>query len=117
MVALPALALTLTGVRPSIADRRMGAIVLGATLILFIGLAGHSGGTDANGCHMDRKAGTRHCHGPKQRSAAPPVRRSSGAVYYPNCAAARAAGAAPVRIGTRGYGRHLDRDGDGVGCE
>ena len=22
----------------------------------------HSGGTDKNGCHMDRKAGTRHCH-------------------------------------------------------
>ncbi|WP_239019697.1 excalibur calcium-binding domain-containing protein [Sphingomonas suaedae] len=25
--------------------------------------------------------------------------------------------AAPVRIGDRGYARHLDRDGDGVGCE
>ena len=31
--------------------------------------------------------------------------------------AARAAGAAPVRAGDPGYGRHLDRDGDGVGCE
>ncbi|WP_232807054.1 excalibur calcium-binding domain-containing protein [Geodermatophilus chilensis] len=29
----------------------------------------------------------------------------------------RAAGAAPVRVGDPGYGRHLDRDGDGVGCE
>lgn len=38
-------------------------------------------------------------------------------VYYDNCAAARAAGAAPVRVGDPGYGRHLDRDGDGVGCE
>ncbi|MFJ6080589.1 excalibur calcium-binding domain-containing protein [Streptomyces sp. NPDC092369] len=38
-------------------------------------------------------------------------------VYYANCAAARAAGAAPVRVGDPGYGRHLDRDGDGVGCE
>lgn len=37
--------------------------------------------------------------------------------YYPNCSAARAAGAAPVRIGQPGYGSHLDRDGDGVGCE
>jgi len=36
---------------------------------------------------------------------------------YPNCAAARAAGAAPVRAGQPGYGKHLDRDGDGVGCE
>jgi outer membrane biosynthesis protein TonB len=38
-------------------------------------------------------------------------------VYYKNCAAARAAGADPVYIGEPGYGRHLDRDGDGVGCE
>ncbi|WP_405926581.1 excalibur calcium-binding domain-containing protein [Streptomyces sp. NBC_00035] len=41
----------------------------------------------------------------------------SGDVYYENCAAARAAGADPVRVGDPGYGRHLDRDGDGVGCE
>ncbi|MEU0082555.1 excalibur calcium-binding domain-containing protein [Streptomyces sp. NPDC006274] len=41
----------------------------------------------------------------------------SGSTYYANCTAARAAGAAPVRAGDPGYGRHLDRDGDGVGCE
>ncbi|GGQ21987.1 excalibur calcium-binding domain-containing protein [Streptomyces roseolilacinus] len=40
-----------------------------------------------------------------------------GSVFYDNCSAARAAGAAPVRLGDPGYGRHLDRDGDGVGCE
>ncbi|HEY9565989.1 MAG TPA: excalibur calcium-binding domain-containing protein, partial [Nocardioides sp.] len=38
-------------------------------------------------------------------------------VYYENCNAAREAGGAPVRSGEPGYGRHLDRDGDGVGCE
>jgi hypothetical protein len=38
-------------------------------------------------------------------------------VYYKNCAAARAAGAAPVHVGDPGYGEHLDRDHDGVGCE
>ncbi|SCF60761.1 excalibur calcium-binding domain-containing protein [Streptomyces sp. Cmuel-A718b] len=37
--------------------------------------------------------------------------------YYENCDAVRAAGAAPIRSGQPGYGRHLDRDGDGVGCE
>jgi multisubunit Na+/H+ antiporter MnhB subunit len=37
--------------------------------------------------------------------------------YYKNCDAARAAGAAPVRVGDAGYAKHLDRDGDGVGCE
>ena len=36
---------------------------------------------------------------------------------YANCSAARDAGAAPVRVGDPGYGRHLDRDGDGIGCE
>jgi Excalibur calcium-binding domain/Protein of unknown function (DUF1524) len=37
--------------------------------------------------------------------------------YYRNCAAVRAAGAAPIYRGEPGYARHLDRDGDGVGCE
>lgn len=37
--------------------------------------------------------------------------------YYKNCTAAREAGGAPVYAGQPGYGRHLDRDGDGVGCE
>ncbi|MFC9976858.1 excalibur calcium-binding domain-containing protein [Spirillospora sp. NPDC127200] len=42
---------------------------------------------------------------------------SGGSAYYPNCAAARAAGAAPLRRGDPGYSRKLDRDGDGVACE
>ncbi|WP_208948754.1 excalibur calcium-binding domain-containing protein [Streptomyces subrutilus] len=40
-----------------------------------------------------------------------------GSVYYKNCTAVRAAGAAPIRRGDPGYGKHLDRDGDGVACE
>ncbi|MGW5001569.1 excalibur calcium-binding domain-containing protein [Streptomyces hydrogenans] len=36
---------------------------------------------------------------------------------FENCAAARAAGAAPVRRGEPGYGAHLDRDRDGIGCD
>jgi hypothetical protein len=39
------------------------------------------------------------------------------AAYYANCAAVRAAGAAPIYAGQPGYSRSLDRDGDGVGCE
>ncbi|MGV8966564.1 MAG: GmrSD restriction endonuclease domain-containing protein [Cellulomonas sp.] len=38
-------------------------------------------------------------------------------VSYANCAAARAAGAAPVLRGDPGYAAKLDRDGDGIGCE
>lgn len=39
------------------------------------------------------------------------------AAYYANCAAVRAAGAAPIHAGQPGYSGKLDRDGDGVGCE
>ncbi|QTX04377.1 GmrSD restriction endonuclease domain-containing protein [Agromyces archimandritae] len=38
-------------------------------------------------------------------------------VSYENCDAAREAGAAPIYEGQPGYARHLDRNGDGVGCE
>jgi endonuclease YncB( thermonuclease family) len=41
----------------------------------------------------------------------------SGSVYYANCAAARAAGAAPLHTGDPGYRAGLDRDHDGVACE
>ncbi|WP_209307523.1 excalibur calcium-binding domain-containing protein [Geodermatophilus sp. DF01_2] len=47
----------------------------------------------------------------------PPDAQAPASTYYDNCSAARAADAAPVRVGDPGYGRHLDRDGDGVGCE
>lgn len=46
-----------------------------------------------------------------------PSKTNSGSVYYKNCDAVRAAGKAPIRRGQPGYGKHLDRDGDGVGCE
>ncbi|MCC3299781.1 GmrSD restriction endonuclease domain-containing protein [Arthrobacter caoxuetaonis] len=46
-----------------------------------------------------------------------PVPAADGSVTYANCAAVRAAGAAPIRAGDPGYAKKLDRDGDGVGCE
>jgi hypothetical protein len=45
----------------------------------------------------------------------PATQPSRGA--YANCTEARNAGAAPVYRGDPGYGSHLDRDNDGVGCE
>ena len=41
----------------------------------------------------------------------------SSEVYYANCAAAKAAGAAPLRRGQPGYRAALDRDNDGIACE
>lgn len=80
----------------------------------------HPGGLNAEGCHNNRKTGEYHCH----RGAVPISRgrRQSfvgggGAGAFPNCAAARAAGAAPIMAGQQGYGPHLDRDGDGIACE
>jgi hypothetical protein len=74
----------------------------------------HGGGLDAQGCHNDRKRGGYHCHrAASSRSSS----FNSGQGAYANCAAARAAGAAPVYRGEPGYGSHLDRDNDGIGCE
>lgn len=39
------------------------------------------------------------------------------AAYYANCAAVKAAGAAPIYAGQPGYSTSLDRDRDGVACE
>ena len=91
-----------------------------ATLIATAASA-HPGGLNAEGCHNDRKTGGYHCHRgdqtPKPQSFAGGAPSGRSAVYYPNCAAARAAGAAPIRRGEPGYGTHLDRDGDGRACE
>ena len=107
----------------------IGAVVLVSQAIDIQTASAHGGGLDADGCHHDRKRGGYHCHrGPVSRAPAPayvPIpaagqrltREPDDSVYYANCTAARAAGAAPVRRGDPGYARHLDRDGDGVGCE
>ncbi|MGO4807592.1 DUF1524 domain-containing protein [Arthrobacter sp. 2MCAF15] len=53
-----------------------------------------------------------------QMAPAPaPAQAPAATVSYANCAAVRAAGAAPIRAGQPGYSSKLDRDGDGVGCE
>lgn len=101
----------------------------------------HGGGLDKHGCHHDRKRGGYHCHraaapavglgwapqradpAPQRRAARPTPNvpalglDASAEAYYPNCSAARAAGAAPILRGEPGYSRRLDRDGDGRACE
>jgi hypothetical protein len=52
------------------------------------------------------------------RTTAPaPAPRAPADVYYANCTAVRAAGAAPILRGQPGYSSKLDRDGDGIACE
>jgi hypothetical protein len=47
----------------------------------------------------------------------PPVLNFKGFVYYRNCAAARAAGVAPIHQDQPGYRYGLDADRDGIACE
>lgn len=105
--------------------RTVSLLIAATASVLAAPAVAHPGGLNAEGCHTNRRTGEYHCHRSSRSSAAParpqgltsrpPAQRSTGA--YANCAAARAAGAAPVRRGDPGYGPHLDRDGDGVGCE
>jgi endonuclease YncB( thermonuclease family) len=55
---------------------------------------------------------------PSSSSTTPDSSTPSGeSVYYANCAAARAAGAAPLHRGQPGYRAPLDGDHDGIACE
>jgi hypothetical protein len=101
-----------------------GVMILLLAGILPQPVPAHPGGLNAKGCHNNRKTGDYHCH----RGSHVPVRpgrsgRPLGVVSgearrgFANCAEARVAGAAPVTRGDPGYGPHLDRDNDGVGCE
>jgi hypothetical protein len=81
----------------------------------------HGGGLNAEGCHNNRKTGDYHCHrgtgSAPARQALQSFRSPAFGTAFRNCTEARAAGAAPVRRGDPGYGPHLDRDNDGIGCE
>lgn len=46
-----------------------------------------------------------------------PTKPQQASVYYKNCTAVRAAGAAPIYEGQLGYRAALDRDKDGIACE
>ncbi|GAB4100524.1 DUF1524 domain-containing protein [Sinomonas halotolerans] len=54
---------------------------------------------------------------PAPVAPAPVPAPAPAGAYYPNCSAARAAGAAPLYAGQPGYRTGLDRDRDGVACE
>jgi hypothetical protein len=54
---------------------------------------------------------------PSTAPVVPVVPATNPAAYYPNCAAVRAAGRAPLHRGEPGYRAGLDRDNDGVACE
>lgn len=128
-------ALTRPPGNPAIVMQKASAarlLVLSLMFALSQAASAHGGGLNADGCHVNRKTGDYHCHRSASRQSltpdayatarngAPLTSASNGARSVPafaNCAEARAAGAAPVRLGEPGYGAHLDRDNDGIGCE
>ena len=68
-----------------------------------------TGGSFAAAPNIGRRAGNGFAAGVSDAG--------SGGWSYPNCRAARAAGAAPIYAGQTGYGPHLDGDHDGIACE
>ena len=78
----------------------------------------HSGGTDSSGCHTNRKTGDYHCHGggtqacPHPRPIFREWARSLRELHRRS-----RSWSSPVYRGDPGYGPHLDRDNDGIGCE
>lgn len=54
---------------------------------------------------------------PVSQAVVPATTTAGAEIYFANCTEARAAGAAPIRVGEPGYRSGLDRDKDGVACE
>lgn len=99
--------------------RAFALLLTCAGLLMASNSHAHGGGLNSEGCHNNRKTGDYHCHrgsSTPRTDLTPRDDRNPGRAFR-NCSEARAAGAAPVRRGDPGYGPHLDRDNDGIGCE
>ena len=70
-----------------------------------------------SGEEQDQRQTASDAAGESQTQQETQQQNSDSGTYYRNCAAARAAGAAPLRQGQPGYRAALDRDKDGVACE
>lgn len=74
-----------------------------------------SAGSGSGGSESGRSGAGQSGAGSDSGSSSGPGTGAGGA--FKNCTQARDLGGAPVYEGQPGYGPHLDRDGDGVGCE
>lgn len=85
--------------------------------IFLLSLLGLGLSSPGNARRSRRSSGTRRRSSSRSGRSYGAYGGGGGSSYYPNCSAARAAGAAPIMAGEPGYARKLDRDGDGVACE
>ncbi len=86
----------------------LGAAVAPAMALAEPGSGSGTGGSAAGGSGFTVDHGTITSNDTPQEQKAP--------VYYPNCAAVRAAGKAPLYGGQPGYSLMLDPKGTGVAC-
>jgi len=110
------------------------SFILGITTFVLLcpSVLAHSGGTDANGCHTNKKTGEYHCHNKpfakeaktdaktSARSTARGASECSANIY--NCADFSSHSEAQLTyekcLDETGRDVHdLDRDSDGVACE
>ncbi|UQN06832.1 excalibur calcium-binding domain-containing protein [Deinococcus sp. QL22] len=75
------------------------------------------------GYRVNRAAANRYtlplkgCPDSDEEEEAAEAEAAANSVFFASCAAARAAGVAPIRRGQPGYRAAMDGDGDGVACE
>ncbi len=97
------------------------------TLALFLTIPAlsfaHSGGTDAKGCHTEKKTGNYHCHTPKSAPVRPPAKavKKSPLFVDKNCKDFRTQKEAQAFFvkegGPLSDPHRLDADKDGKACE
>jgi len=98
---------------PQFSDRYLGAEARAKTLKLGIWASDFQQ-------PADYRAANPRTHRPKPQSSVsrgPIASPATSGVYYRNCNAAWASGAAPLYRGQPGYRAEMDGDGDGVACE
>jgi hypothetical protein len=95
-----------------------GGLIFLLSISVTQGAFAHSGGTDATGCHTDRKTGEYHCHGGASTSGeeTEPMKPTEGCgpKYY--CREMASCAEAIHYFKDCGLTR-LDGDNDGVPCE
>jgi Excalibur calcium-binding domain len=109
---------------PRRSRRKWPWVVLGVVVLFIIGVANSPSPPSSTTVPVPTPQQTAQAVDPPApppvapQPAAPQRNNDSdgGAVYYKNCNAARAAGAAPIKRGDPGYRPALDRDNDGTAC-
>ena len=110
----------------------VAGIVFAVAMCVSASAYAHPGGTNANGCHNNRKTGEYHCHGGSKNlkpdatallpradggtALAPPNQGNFNCTGKTKCGEMRTCEEAKFYLNNCGLKR-LDGDGDGVPCE